>query len=126
MVQLEAQAQEHAALDQAGGDALVAGGGAHGAEQDGVVAAQGLERLVRERLPRPEPVLGAERVGGEARLGAALGAQRGLEDGGGLLRHLGADAVAADDGDVQGVCGGARALGHAPQATTAAGVDHIV
>ena len=91
VVELEAQPQQQAALEDARRDARVA----DGAEQDRVVAAELLEHGVRQHLtggvvaPGPEVVV----------LGLDLGARRGegrLEHLEALGDHLGADAVPGD------------------------------
>ena len=105
VVEGEAQRQQHAALEHAARHARVA----DGAEQDGVVAPQLLEHRVGQGLAGRVPAPGAEVVLGGVHLGPALRRHRG-EDLEPLGNDLRADAVAADDGDVEGVllAGGGR------------------
>jgi hypothetical protein len=108
VVEAEAQLQQDVPLQDPRGHALVARGGADRAEEDRVVRAQLLEGLLREGLPRREPVVGADAelplLHGDAGRGG-----HGVEDLLGLGHDLRADAVAGDDGDLQvggGCCGG--------------------
>ena len=89
-VEGEAQLEQQPALDDPGRYLRRA----DGAEQDGVEAAQLLERRVGEDLAVAEVALPAEVELDGVELGA-----RGLEDAQRLGGHLGTDPVAADHGD---------------------------
>jgi len=95
VVEFEAQSQEQAALEHAAGDARVA----DRAEQDRVVPLDLLEHRVGERLPRAVPAPRAEVVAGLLDADPGGGGAEHLQRLGG---HLGADAVAADDGQPDG------------------------
>src|SRR5690606_33467210 len=95
VVELEAQAQQEAALEDTARDVRVA----DGAEQDRVVLADRREVLVGEGLARAVPACGAEVELGRRDL--EVGAREGcVEDGEPLLDHFGSDAVAAHDGEL--------------------------
>ena len=98
MVEGEAQRQQHAALEHAARHARVA----DGAEQDRVVAPQLLEHRVGQGLAGRVPAAGAEVVLGGRDLEPARRRDR-VEDLQALGDDLRADAVAADDGEVEGV-----------------------
>ena len=104
VLQGEPDRQQHAALEDAARDARVA----DGAEQDRVVALQLVQDAVGQRLAGGVPAAGAEVVLGRGDLRAAR-RRDGLEDLEPLGDDLGADPVAADDGEVEGV--GHRVLG---------------
>ncbi len=93
-VELEAHLQQETALDDAGGHV----GGADGAEQDRVEAPQLVERGVGQDLAVAQVTLAAEVEVGRVELHA--GGAHHLQ---GLGGHLGADAVAADDGQAVGL-----------------------
>ena len=92
VVERKAKGEQHAPLEDAGGDARVA----DGAEEDAVVAAQLLDDGVGQGLAGAVPAGRAEVVLGGAEVDAG-----GAEDLQALRDNLGADAVAADDGDVE-------------------------
>ncbi len=104
VVEGEAQLQQQPALDDAARELRVARVAADGAEQDGVVLGELLEGLVAENLAGREVVRGTERVVGlrDRRLVAHGGAQDAQRLGG----DFGADAVAGDDGEVEGAGAG--------------------
>jgi len=104
MVELEAQRQQDATLQHARRHAGIA----NGTEQDGVVAAQLLEHRGGQRLAGAVVQTGAQVVllGGDGHV-----ALYGVEDLEGLGHHLGADAVAGDEGQVEGARHGAKASG---------------
>ena len=92
-VELEAELEQEATLERAGRDGGVADRRADGAEEDGVVAPELLERLVREDGAVPQVAGGPEvEVGG---VEVHPGRGHDLERLGADLRP---DAVAADDG----------------------------
>ncbi len=90
-VELEAEPQEQAALDDAGRHL----GSADRTEQDRVEAAELLERLVRQHLAGAEVVRAAQVVGHRVELDA--GRAHHLQRFG---DHLGTDAVTGDDSDL--------------------------
>ena len=93
----EPQWQEHTALEDAGCNGRVT----DRPEQDGVVAAQLLDDLVRKQLARLVVATRAQVV--LRRLHVEIGGRRnGGQDLEGFDDDLGADAVARDEGDVQG------------------------
>ena len=97
VVELEAQPQQQAALEDAGRQVRVAGLAADRAEQDRVVLADLGEHGVGQHLAGREVALGAEVVAGLLELHAGRG--RRLEDLERLGGHLRTDAVAGDDGE---------------------------
>ena len=104
MVELEAQGQQDAALEHARRH----GGIADGAEQDRVVGAQLLEHRGRQGLAGAvvEPGTQVVLLSGHGHIAAD-----GVEDLEGLGHHLGADAVAGDESDVEGARHGRKASG---------------
>ena len=106
VVEAEAELQQQAPLEHAGGDAGVA----DGAEQDRVVLGQGGHVLVGEGLaravPAPRPEVEGGRLDGDA--GGLEGGAQGAQP---LGDDLLADAVALDDGQAQGARGGGGAHG---------------
>ena len=103
----EAERQQDAALEHAARHARVA----DRAEQDGVVPLQLVEHRVGQRLAGGVPATGTQVVLGGGDLRAGLPDDR-LEHLQALGDDLGADAVAADDGEVEGL---RRGLGHGVQ-----------
>ena len=97
MVELEAQPEQQAALEDAGRQVRVAGLAADRAEQDRVVPADLVEHRVGEHLAGGEVALGAEVVAGRSRPSPGRG--RGLEDLERLGGDLRADAVTGDYGE---------------------------
>ena len=73
MVELEAQPQQQAALEDARRQVRVAGLAAHGAEEDRVVLADLVEHGVGQHLAGREVALGAEVVAGGLELHAGAG-----------------------------------------------------
>ena len=104
VVELEAQGQQHAALQHAGRHGRVA----DRAEQDRVVGAQLLEHRGRQGLAGAVVEPGAQVVllGGHGHVAA-----HGVKDLEGLGHHLGADAVAGDESDIEGARHGRKASG---------------
>ena len=92
-VELEAHLQQQPALDHAGRH----GGRADGAEQDGVEAAQLVERGVGQDLAVAQVAVAAE-----VELDGVEGDAGGRDDLDRLGGHLRPDAVAADHGDSMG------------------------
>ncbi len=93
MVELEAQPQQQAALEEAGGQVRVTGLAADGTEQDRVVPADLLQHGVGQHLAGGEVALGAEVVAG----GLELHRGHRLEDLQALGDDLRPDPVAGDD-----------------------------
>ena len=97
MVHHEPQRQQHTALEDAGRHRRIA----DRPEQDRVVAAQFLDDGVGQEFARLVVPAGAEVVLGG--LHVQIGGRRdGGKDLHGLGDHLGADAIAGDEGNVQG------------------------
>ena len=101
VVQFEADAQQQLAFEHSTRHARVA----DGTEQERVVAAQFLQHGIRQRLPRRVPAARTQVVLGAGHLGIADRVEH-LETFGHDLR---ADAVPADDGQVDGVRSGVPA-----------------
>ena len=102
----ETQRKQHPALEHAARHGRVA----DGTEQDAVVALELLDDARREGLTGAVPAGRAEVVLGRAHLDVSSSR---LEDLQALGDHLRSDAVAADDGDVEG--GLVSSVGHAPR-----------
>jgi hypothetical protein len=103
MIEAEAQLEQEFALDDAGGDPGVAGGRADGAEEDRVSGAEVGECCLGQGLPRLEPVLRPQRVGGLLQ-DDAFGGGCLFQDLQGFGYDLRADAVARDDGQINRGC----------------------
>ena len=105
VVQGEAQAQQQAALQDAGGD----GGVADGAQKDGVVVLDGLQVGIGEGLAGAVPAVGSqvEVGGGDLDAGSLQGGGQDLEP---LGHDLPADAVPGDHCELDGLL-----LRHAPR-----------
>jgi hypothetical protein len=96
VVQAEAQLKQHLAFNDAGGNAGVPRGRTDGAEQNGVVAPQFVQRVLRQGLPRGQPVLGTELVLRQFKGGVFVGGRR-LENLDAFGHHLRTDSVSGDD-----------------------------
>ena len=92
LVEVEPEAEQDSLFEDAGGDV----GMADGAEQDGVAAAQPLDLGVGQDLPGLQVAL-APQVEGDGLESDALDPGDGGEHLEGLGRHLGADAIARHD-----------------------------
>ena len=96
VVKGEPQLQQQSALQQAGGDLGVAGGGSDRAQQDGIALVEGRQIGVGEDLAGPLP---------SGRSEIELDQVEGVWSSGGVQHldrlggHLGADAVSTDHGD---------------------------
>ena len=122
MVHEEAEGQQHSALEHSGLHRRIA----DRTEQDRVVAAQLLHHRVRQQLTGGVVATGAEVVlgRGDREVG---GRRHRAEDLDGLGHHLGSDAIAGDEGQVQGARHGLKvSWPSSPNSVGDAGDDAVV